>query len=114
MVQDLVNGYVTSATHNGITTIEFFHPQSNSLPHRLLVDLANERGGHDNITVVLISVPADFKFAAQKKKADWLPWLLGGLAGVVSIVALGSAFSRSNIRRARHGGAKSRTSWGNL
>ena len=42
MVQDLVNGYVTSETHKGITTIEFFHPQSNSLPRRLLEDLANE------------------------------------------------------------------------
>lgn len=42
MLQDFDHGYVTSETHNGITTIEFFHPQSNSLPHRILVDLANE------------------------------------------------------------------------
>ena len=42
MAKDLINGYVTSETHKGITTIEFFHPQGNSLPHRLLEDLANE------------------------------------------------------------------------
>lgn len=56
MVQDLVNGYVTSGTHNGITTIEFFHPQSNSLPHRLLVDLANEihAAGTDRDTKVIV------------------------------------------------------------
>lgn len=42
MAKDLINGYVSTETHNGITTIEFFHPQGNSLPHRLLTDLANE------------------------------------------------------------------------
>ena len=42
MAKDLINGYVSTETHKGITTIEFFHPQSNSLPHRLLEDLANE------------------------------------------------------------------------
>jgi methylglutaconyl-CoA hydratase len=42
MIPDIENGYVTSETHKGITTIEFFHPQSNSLPRRLLEDLANE------------------------------------------------------------------------
>ena len=42
MTKDLVNGYVSSETHNGIATVEFFHPQSNSLPYRLLEDLANE------------------------------------------------------------------------
>lgn len=35
-------GHVHSETHNGITTIEFFHPQSNSLPGKLLESLALE------------------------------------------------------------------------
>jgi len=60
---------------------------------RTLVDMANERGGHDNITVVLISVPADFKYEAKQKKTDWLPWLLGGLAGIIVIAALASVFA---------------------
>ncbi len=42
MIPDLENGYVTSETHKGIATIEFFHPQSNSLPGRLLEALAHE------------------------------------------------------------------------
>ena len=41
-MKDIINGYVSSETHKGITTIEFFHPQSNSLPHRILDELANE------------------------------------------------------------------------
>ena len=35
-------GYVRSELHNGITTIEFYHPQSNSLPGKILDALANE------------------------------------------------------------------------
>ncbi len=42
MAKDIINGYVDSETHKGITTIEFFHPQSNSLPRRILEELANE------------------------------------------------------------------------
>lgn len=42
MNKDLTNGYVVSETHNSITTIEFFHPQSNSLPRHLLSALAQE------------------------------------------------------------------------
>lgn len=34
--------YVKAETHQSITTIEFYHPQSNSLPARLLHDLAHE------------------------------------------------------------------------
>jgi methylglutaconyl-CoA hydratase len=56
MAKDLINGYVGVETHNGITTIEFFHPQSNSLPHRILEDLASEihDAGADNNTKVII------------------------------------------------------------
>ena len=56
MSKDIINGYVVCETHKGITTIEFFHPQSNSLPHRLLEELANEihAMGVDKDTKVIV------------------------------------------------------------
>jgi methylglutaconyl-CoA hydratase len=56
MTQDTTTGYVRSETHKGITTIEFFHPQSNSLPRRILEELANEihAMGNDADTKVII------------------------------------------------------------
>lgn len=49
-------GYVKSEFHNGITTIEFFHPQSNSLPGRLLEELTHaiHGAGNDDQTKVII------------------------------------------------------------
>jgi methylglutaconyl-CoA hydratase len=42
-------------THKGITSIEFFHPQSNSLPAKILHDLpAIQHAGHDPATIVII------------------------------------------------------------
>ena len=35
--------YVKSETHQGITTIAFLHPQSNSLPGKILEELAKKR-----------------------------------------------------------------------
>ncbi|OLY91063.1 methylglutaconyl-CoA hydratase [Cnuella takakiae] len=56
MVPDFDNGHVTSETHQGITTIEFHHPQGNSLPKRLLDSLAHEihASGSDAETRVII------------------------------------------------------------
>ena len=56
MSKDIINGYVNAETHKGITTIEFFHPQSNSLPRTLLKDLANEihATGTDKETRVIV------------------------------------------------------------
>jgi methylglutaconyl-CoA hydratase len=56
MVQEIQNGYVKNETHNGITTIEFYHPQSNSLPRKMLEELANEihTGGMDRDTRVIV------------------------------------------------------------
>lgn len=56
MEKDVHSGYVKTETHKGITTIEFFHPQGNALPHRILNDLANEihAAGADADTQVVV------------------------------------------------------------
>lgn len=51
-------GYVNSHTEHGITTIEFFHPQSNSLPTKTLDAISQEihyAGNHDSKVVILRS-----------------------------------------------------------
>jgi serine/threonine protein phosphatase PrpC len=65
---------------------------------RALIELANSRGGHDNITVILISVPADFKLVV-KKNTNWLPWIAGGIAGLVIVLAIAGALTFSLMRR---------------
>ncbi len=52
----MTEAYVSSITHQGITTIEFFHPQSNSLPGRILTELsaAIVHAGEDPNTIVII------------------------------------------------------------
>lgn len=40
MVQEIKDGHVKTEKEHGITTIEFYHPQSNSLPGQLLENLA--------------------------------------------------------------------------
>jgi protein phosphatase len=65
---------------------------------RELIELANSRGGHDNITIVLISVPADFKLK-ERKKFDWLPWFLGGAAGLIFVLIAASILTLSLLRR---------------
>lgn len=54
--KDIQRGYVKSETHNFITTIEFFHPQSNSLPGKILEQLMQEihACSHDENCKVII------------------------------------------------------------
>ncbi len=53
-----------------------------------LVDLANQRGGHDNITVVLLAVPDDGQKPKKKKSRSLIPWLFGGLFVLLALAAL--------------------------
>jgi methylglutaconyl-CoA hydratase len=60
-------GYVKSHIEHGINTIEFFHPQSNSLPAKLLEELAREihfAGTHDETKVIILKSAGEKSFCA--------------------------------------------------
>jgi methylglutaconyl-CoA hydratase len=67
MIHELNEGYVKVETHNGVTTIEFSHPKSNSLPKKILEDLAHEihiAGDHDETKVIVLRSSGDGAFCA--------------------------------------------------
>ncbi len=67
MKQEENNGYVKTETHQGITSIEFFHPQSNSLPGKILEDLAHEihfAGTHKETKVIILKSAGEKSFCA--------------------------------------------------
>jgi methylglutaconyl-CoA hydratase len=63
----MAEAYVKSELHKGITTIEFFHPQSNSLPGTILHDLAvaiHHAGEDPNTIVIILRSAGDKTFCA--------------------------------------------------
>ncbi len=59
--------YVKITTENSIGTIEFFHPQSNSLPGHILAELANtitSAGKDENIKVIILKSAGERAFCA--------------------------------------------------
>ncbi|MEO6550804.1 MAG: enoyl-CoA hydratase/isomerase family protein [Ferruginibacter sp.] len=67
MIQQVKEGYVKTETHNGITTIEFFHPKANALPVKILEELAKEihfAGTHDDNKVIILKSEGDGTFCS--------------------------------------------------
>ncbi|MEO7923513.1 MAG: enoyl-CoA hydratase/isomerase family protein [Chitinophagaceae bacterium] len=63
----MTNAYVKTETHQGITTIEFFHPQSNSLPGKVLAELATaiqHAAGDPNTAVIILRSAGEKAFCA--------------------------------------------------
>lgn len=63
----LETGFVQTETHQGITTIEFSHPQGNSLPSKILEKLAGEihfAGQHAETKVIVIKSSGDNIFCS--------------------------------------------------
>lgn len=56
MIHEIQGGHVQAEIHKGIATIEFFHPQGNSLPGKLLNELAKEihSAGHNKEVRVIV------------------------------------------------------------
>ena len=62
-----MEAYVKSHIEHGINTIEFFHPQSNSLPGKILEELAREihfAGTHDDTRVIILKSAGDKTFCS--------------------------------------------------
>ena len=64
---------------------------------RALVDTANQRGGHDNTTVVLIAVPHNMKWKPVKK-TNWLLWIIGGILTFFLLIAFASVLVINLLR----------------
>ncbi len=67
MITQVTEAYVTTETHKGIASIEFFHPQSNSLPAKALRDLAHaftHAATDPNIFVIILRSAGEKAFCA--------------------------------------------------
>lgn len=62
-----MEAYVKSHIEHGINTIEFFHPQSNSLPGKILEELAKEihfAGTHNETKIIILKSEGEKSFCA--------------------------------------------------
>ncbi|MEK7226828.1 MAG: enoyl-CoA hydratase/isomerase family protein [Bacteroidota bacterium] len=67
MSYDMSPEYVKTELHKGVASIEFFHPQSNSLPAKVLYDLAaaiTHAGEDPNVTVIILRSAGEKAFCA--------------------------------------------------
>lgn len=99
MIQEISNGYVKTELHNSIATIEFFHPQGNSLPGKLLKELAKEihaAGNDESIKVIVLRSAGEKAFCAGasfdeliaiKNKEDGLEFF-SGFAHVINALRI--------------------------
>lgn len=73
MNSDINDGYVRSETSEGVATITFFHPKSNSLPARLLGDLAaavTDAGNDAAARVIVLRSDGEAAFCAGASFAE--------------------------------------------
>lgn len=67
MIKQVNDAYVKTEVHKGIAFIEFFHPQSNSLPGAILKELANailHAGTDPNTSVIVLRSAGEKAFCA--------------------------------------------------
>lgn len=103
------DAYVRSSYHHGITTIEFFHPQSNSLPGKILDELAQaiHGAGNDSETKLVILRSAGEKafcagasfdeLAAIQNEEQGLQFF-SGFAQVINAIRVCSKFVIARIQ----------------
>lgn len=116
MIQQIKEGYVQTKTHNGITTIEFFHPKGNSLPIKILEELAKEihfAGTHDDNKVIILKSAGDATFCAGASFDELLAIkteeegtrFFSGFANVINAIRMCPKFIIGRIQGKCVGGA---------
>lgn len=71
--QDINDGFVRSDTQDGVATITFFHPKSNSLPGKLLSALSEairDAGENEDARVIVLRSEGDGPFCAGASFAE--------------------------------------------
>ena len=109
------NGYVKSNIENGIATITFFHPQSNSLPGEILRALAKEIetvGNNPQAKVIVLKSDGDKTFCAGAsfdelmaiKDIETGKHFFSGFAGVINAMRKAPKFVIARVQGKAVGG----------
>lgn len=110
-----MDAYIKSHNEHGITTIEFYHPQSNCLPLKLLDELSREihfAGTHDETKVIILRSGGDETFCAGadfnelsaiSNAADGLKFF-SGVANVINAMRICKKFIIARIQGKAVGG----------
>ena len=110
-----MDGHIKSTTSNGISTITFFHPQSNSLPGELLRQLAAEitKAGNDpNLKVIVLQSEGEKAFCAGAsfdelisiKDLETGKNFFSGFAGVINAIRKAPKFVIARVHGKAVGG----------
>jgi len=109
MSEEIMEAYVKTNTSNGISTIEFFHPQSNSLPGKILNELAeaiSNAGLDKNSSVIVLRSGGAKTFCAGasfdelikiKSEAEGLTFF-SGFAKVINAIRVCPKFVIARIQ----------------
>lgn len=109
MSESTKEAYVVSSTNDNITTIEFYHPQSNSLPGKILNQIADEihQADHNKQSAVIIIKSAGEKAFCAGASFDELLQInsteeglifFSGFAKVINAIRVSSKFVIARIQ----------------
>jgi methylglutaconyl-CoA hydratase len=109
MNTEMLNGYVHQQIQEQVARIEFFHPQSNSLPSNILKTLAvtiEEVSAHKNVKVIVLTSAGEKTFcsgasftelAAIKNEEEGLQFF-SGFAAVINAMRKSNRFIIARIQ----------------
>lgn len=110
-----MNGEVKTTIENGIATVSFFHPQSNSLPGEILRTLADEitkAGNNSDAKVIVLKSEGDKSFCAGASFDELITIsdletgkrFFSGFAGVINAMRMAPKFVIARVQGKAVGG----------